>query len=449
MRLHTLTIQAFGPFAGTETVDFDRLGDGGLFLIHGPTGSGKTSILDAVCFALYGQVPGAREAAKSPRSSHAPPGRRPEVSLEATIRGRRLHITRSPAWERPKKRGSGSTVEKASVRVTELVEGRWRGLTTRPDEAGQLIGDIVGFSREQFCQIVLLPQGDFARFLRATARERRDSLERIFNTGIFTRVEEWLAERARTLGRQATSAESAVTHVADLIAEVGRSPQPATDGAAGLDALVPWAAEVASVTAATACEAELVSAGLTAERDDARAALERARTLAERQQRHADTLRREAELSERADQRRALDTELAAADRAARVIPLLRAQEQQHSRLDKAEQDVAERLGLLGGILPGGGGSPPPGCARPNANGATRSPGWNTCAVTPNGGRNWSTPSRNSTPRWRPPAPSWKGCGHAPANSPGGAPNSPPSWSRPAREPGRARPPPRRWSSPG
>ncbi|TMZ61640.1 SMC family ATPase, partial [Klebsiella pneumoniae] len=139
MRLHTLTVQAFGPFAGTETVDFDRLGAGGLFLIHGPTGAGKTSVLDAVCFALYGRVPGAREDARSPRSNHAPPDRRPEVALEATIRGRRLSITRSPRWQRPKKRGTGTTEEKAKVVVEERVDGQWRGLTNRPDEAGQLI----------------------------------------------------------------------------------------------------------------------------------------------------------------------------------------------------------------------------------------------------------------------------------------------------------------------
>ncbi|MBB4930748.1 exonuclease SbcC [Lipingzhangella halophila] len=354
MRLHTLTIQAFGPFAGTETVDFDRLGDGGLFLIHGPTGAGKTSILDAVCFALYGRVPGVREAARSPRSNHAPPGRRPEVGLEVTIGGRRLHITRSPAWDRPKKRGSGHTEEKAKVAVTELVEGEWRGLTSRPDEAGQLVADILGLSLPQFCQIVLLPQGEFARFLRAGAQERRESLERIFNTGVFTQVEEWLAEHARALGRAASEAENAAIRVADLIAEVGSSPLPAHDGPGGLDALLPWAAEAASVTSATAHDAAQVSAALAAERDRARSALEDARALAERQQRHADASRRHTELTGAAAERRALDTELADADRAARVVPLLRTEEYRRTRLDKADQDAAERLSLVEGLLPDG-----------------------------------------------------------------------------------------------
>ncbi|MFC7741756.1 AAA family ATPase [Nocardiopsis composta] len=159
MRLHRLTVQAFGPFAGAEEVDFDRLGAAGLFLVHGPTGAGKTSVLDAVCFALYGGVPGVRGAARSLQSTHAPPDLRPEVALEFTVRGRRLRITRSPAWRRPKKRGSGTTEEKAKVAVAEHTDGTWRPITLRPDEAGQFVSDLLGVNLKQFCQVVLLPQG--------------------------------------------------------------------------------------------------------------------------------------------------------------------------------------------------------------------------------------------------------------------------------------------------
>ncbi len=362
MRLHTLTVQAFGPFAGTETVDFDRLGAGGLFLIHGPTGAGKTSVLDAVCFALYGRVPGAREDARSPRSNHAPPDRRPEVALEATIRGRRLSITRSPRWQRPKKRGTGTTEEKAKVVVEERVDGQWRGLTNRPDEAGQLISDLLGLSLPQFCQIVLLPQGEFARFLRADARERRDSLERLFSTGVFARVEEWLSEHARGLRSAVEATEAAVVSTADRIAEVGRSPRPDIDGSgqgarrrpggpSGLDVLVPWAAELASVTAATAHDAELVASDIIGERDRARTAFEQARALQELRDRHADAVRREAALSERAEERRALDRELADAERAAAVVVLLDAEESRRTRMDKAELTADERLTLVAGLV--------------------------------------------------------------------------------------------------
>ena len=107
MRLHHLEVTAFGPFADQVSVDFDALSDAGLFLLTGATGAGKTSVLDAVCFALYGEVPGDRQTAKRLRSDQAAEGVRPSVSLEVTLSGRRFRIVRSPAWERPKKRGTG------------------------------------------------------------------------------------------------------------------------------------------------------------------------------------------------------------------------------------------------------------------------------------------------------------------------------------------------------
>src|SRR6476620_10746139 len=121
MRLHRLDITAFGPFGGAQTVDFGELSAAGLFLLHGPTGAGKTSVLDAVCYALYGSVPGARQSGQglTLRSDHAAAGTRTEVTLELTVAGRRLEITRQPPWERPKKRGVGTTVEKAQSGLRE------------------------------------------------------------------------------------------------------------------------------------------------------------------------------------------------------------------------------------------------------------------------------------------------------------------------------------------
>ncbi|TQN32118.1 exonuclease SbcC [Haloactinospora alba] len=356
MRLHTLTVQAFGPFAGTETVDFDRLAQGGLFLIHGPTGAGKTSVLDAVCFALYGRVPGVRDAARSPHSNHAPPDRRPEVRLEVTLRGRRLSVTRSPAWQRPKKRGTGTTEEKASVTVSEYAHGAWHGLTNRPDEAGQIVNDVLGLSLPQFCQVVLLPQGEFARFLRADARERRESLERIFSTGVFTSVEEWLVDHARSLGRTATDADSAVGAVADLVAEVGRTSRPEGNDSR---VLVPWAAETARVVAADASDSASVAAEAGEERDRAHAELASARTLDERQQRHASARQRQAELMDQAAFREDIDTQLAEAERAAAVVPVLRGEEYRRAQRDKAELAAGERLELVDGMVEGAGTGPP------------------------------------------------------------------------------------------
>ena len=120
-----------GSFPAEEEVDFDALTEAGLFLIHGPAGAGKTTVLDALCYALYGRVPGKRDSAKSLRCDHAPPGRGPSVALEVTVRGRRLKITRSPSWQRPKLRGTGTTRENEKALLQELnASGEWIGLTT-------------------------------------------------------------------------------------------------------------------------------------------------------------------------------------------------------------------------------------------------------------------------------------------------------------------------------
>ena len=171
MRLHSLEIEAFGPFAAPAHVDFDELSEAGLFLLSGATGAGKSSVLDAVCFALYGDVPGDRSAAKRLRCDQADPAAVPRVTLEATLSGRRFRVVRSPAWERPKRRGAGTTVQQSSVTISELVgepdERHWQPLSSRLDETGDLVTRLVGMNLPQFTQVAMLPQGRFQAFLRA------------------------------------------------------------------------------------------------------------------------------------------------------------------------------------------------------------------------------------------------------------------------------------------
>jgi exonuclease SbcC len=220
MRLHKLTVTAFGPFAGTEVVDFDRLADGGLFLMHGPTGAGKTSVLDAVCFALYGSVPGTRRAAGGRlRSDHAAETVAPRVVCELSVGGRRLEVTRSPEWRRPKRRGSGTTREPARALLRELRDGEWVAVTQRADEAGDLLQRLLGLGVDQFTKLVLLPQGEFAAFLRATADDRRTMLQRLFGTERFDDVEKWLAERRRELARDVVAAAAETRRLAARAAE--------------------------------------------------------------------------------------------------------------------------------------------------------------------------------------------------------------------------------------
>ena len=199
MRLHRLAITAFGPFAGAELIDLDALASSGLFLIHGPTGAGKTSILDAICFALYAAVPGARAGARaSLRSDHAAVDVSPQVTLEFTAGGRRLRVCRSPEFTRPKKRGTGETVVPAKVILEELVGSGWVDRGTRSDEVALVLKGVLGMGLEQFIKVVLLPQGDFAAFLRASPEDRRTVLEKLFDTKRFADVETWFAERRRS-----------------------------------------------------------------------------------------------------------------------------------------------------------------------------------------------------------------------------------------------------------
>ncbi|MFI9201349.1 AAA family ATPase [Streptomyces sp. NPDC053048] len=204
MRLHRLEITAFGPFGGTQHIDFDRLSSAGLFLLHGPTGAGKTSVLDAVCYALYGSVPGSRQGAGlTLRSDHAAADVPTEVVLELTLGERRLEITRRPEQLRPKKRGTGFTREKAFSALRERpAGGEWKGLSRSHQEIGEEITQLLGMSREQFCQVVLLPQGEFARFLRAEDTARAKLLGRLFDTGRFAAVEDRLAGMRRAAEAQ-------------------------------------------------------------------------------------------------------------------------------------------------------------------------------------------------------------------------------------------------------
>ena len=227
MRLHHLSVTAFGPFVETADVDFDTLSDAGLFLLSGATGAGKSSVLDAVCFALYGAVPGDRQHAGRLRSDQAPPTWAPSVTLEVDLSGRRFRIVRSPAWERPKKRGTGTTREQARVTVTEHVDGDWVPLTSRLDEAGDLISGLLGMNLDQFCQVALLPQGHFQAFLRADSGQRHQLLARLFRTGRFERVEGWLRDHRLTLRRGSDQHAVVVGDLVSRLSEAAHHAVPA------------------------------------------------------------------------------------------------------------------------------------------------------------------------------------------------------------------------------
>lgn len=205
MRILHLTIEGFGPFAGKENIDFESLTSDGLFLIAGPTGAGKTSILDAICFALYGKVPGSRGKVKQLRSQFASPRTATRVTLDCEVRGKRFKVERSPAYERPKQRGSGTTTQPSSVSYLEFIGGEWVGLSRKHEEVGQIVEETVGLTGDQFTRVIMLPQGEFTAFLRADAADREAILERLFGTERFGMVATNLS-RMQTEANRGTSA---------------------------------------------------------------------------------------------------------------------------------------------------------------------------------------------------------------------------------------------------
>lgn len=340
MRLHTLTATAFGPFADTVSVDFDALSASGLFLLSGATGAGKSSILDAVCFALYGDVPGDRSVAKRLRCDQASPGVPPAVTLEVTLSGRRWRIERSPAWQRPKKRGTGITTEQASVHLAERVDGEWVTRSTRLDETGHLMTRLVGMNLPQFCQVALLPQGRFQAFLRARSEERHALLQQVFRTGRFDQVERWLRDHRVSVRRTSEQHAAAVSALVSRVSETADRPVPDED-AAPAD-LRSWLDEVRAgarahaYSAATAC-AVADDASSRAEREVADA--ERVRVL---QAAHAEAA---AVVSAHdAEEHRAGRTRVERAERAAALTGLDDALREAEAVRDAARRAAARAL---------------------------------------------------------------------------------------------------------
>ncbi|MGW1945548.1 AAA family ATPase [Streptomyces sp. NPDC001940] len=334
MRLHRLRITAFGPFGASQEVDFDDLSSAGLFLLHGPTGAGKTSVLDAVCYALYGSVPGARQGSgqgTSLRSDHAAPGTRTEVTLDLTVAGRRLELTRQPPWERPKKRGTGTTMDKAQswLREYDATAGTWKDLSRSHQEIGEEISQLLGMSKEQFCQVVLLPQGDFARFLRADAEARGKLLGRLFDTRRFAAAEQRLAEQRRAAESEVRAAD------AELLADAHRMQQaagnivelPATDAAPGdpglADSVLTWAAVARSTARERLTVAHLALTAADAARTEAQRDLAGVQEVHRLQRRFEEARERAARLDERADEHQRVQERMARGRKAEAVAPAL------------------------------------------------------------------------------------------------------------------------------
>ena len=344
MRLHRLTMTAVGPYAGTETIDFDRFAASGLFLLTGPTGSGKTTIIDAIVFALYGDVADADDSSKDRiRSRLAGPETQTVVELVFSTSAGAYRVRRTPAYRRPKRRGTGTTPERASLKVWRLTGPDGRSAddaVLRPDEAGPELARAVGLSRSQFTQTVVLPQGKFARFLRASSDERHLLLRDVFGTRVYDDLQKELADRARGAKRAAESARADVRSAAEALIALLSGADGADDDADGADGAPDPADRLRLATAAAEVDAVAVEAvldearagldarlarteadlaGARERRSRATAALEEAKDLAARLARREDLMEAGRRLEDGAARAREDVDRLDAAQRAARV----------------------------------------------------------------------------------------------------------------------------------
>ncbi len=387
MRPHLLRVTAFGAFGGTAEVPFGALSDAGLFLLHGETGAGKTTLLDAIGFALYGRVPGERNKTKRLRSDHASAADRTEVMFETTIGDRHLRITRRPQQVRPKLHGPGDDQRARQDPAGGGARRPWHTVSTRAKEADDEIADAMGMSAEQFFQVVLLPQGQFARFLHADADERRALLQKLFRTDRFRTVEDWLAERRRATRDRVQEADQALATLAARIAQVAGVPVPGDEPPPGpaepagaqsvaqsvapagtLPGLAPGEDSAAAAPQPTAAWADALTADAESARAEAAQAAGRAAaswttpapprpapaSWPDRQNRRAALLARRDQLQAAGAQRTAVRRELDAAGRAAEIAKVLDDAERTSAGLVRArEAEARARAAAAAAGLPG------------------------------------------------------------------------------------------------
>lgn len=213
MRPIKLTVSAFGPYAGKTILEMDKLGENGLYLITGDTGAGKTTIFDAITYALYGEASGENREPSMFRSKYAEATTPTEVELVFSYAGKTYTVKRNPEYERPKSRGEGFTTQKAEA---ELIYPDGRVITKQRD-VDNAIRDIMGINRSQFLQIAMIAQGDFLKLLLAPTEERKKIFRQIFKTQLYQDLQDRLKKESGQLNDKCDAARNSIKQYIDGI----------------------------------------------------------------------------------------------------------------------------------------------------------------------------------------------------------------------------------------
>lgn len=356
MRLRRLAVSGIGPFAGAFSIDFDALTAGGLFLLEGPTGSGKSTIIDAVVWALYGGVAGGKDSTDARmRSTHASPSRESFVDLVFSVEAGTFRVRRTPQWTK----AGNKNPTNASAKLWRLSESAVEAqqfdageiLEAKPAGTGAEIARLVGLSREQFLQTIVLPQGKFADFLTLDSTKRTALLEQVFDTSAYRRVAELLKERASAAQSKVDSARgewaSSVEGLATALSLEGEAKAELTEAvnAAGDPADAVRTAALAAAAVLRAKEesesAEEASALASKRARERAVAAQEAAELASRLQKRSRLLACRDRLRAEESEIDGLDESLSAHALAAGVAPFLAALDRAKAELGQAERRFA------------------------------------------------------------------------------------------------------------
>jgi exonuclease SbcC len=332
MKLRSLQLEGVGSFADHAEIDFEGLANAGLFLIEGPTGSGKSTILDAIVFALYGSVAGA-DSDLGRLDSHLRTTS-PWVELEFEVSGTVYRVRRSPAHTRVKKRGSGRTSVNATASLMQMTADGPVALATRASEVAEQIQRIVGLSKQQFVSTVVLAQGEFANFLDAGTQERAQILERVFGTEFYKQVEDQLQSMRKQAHKQRADAADAADDTLEQCKGVLDLELDATEPLVALDRAL-------DAIRAELIEAEVRCGQLNLESRESRDALEAAKSFVVAQSRKRDALARRDEMERLAPEIRQLREAVESHRRASPVVPAIASWRRAQADADAATVESA------------------------------------------------------------------------------------------------------------